>query len=320
MIWLVSGLALGTASCRKAEAPRAGQIGNAVAVVAGEKVTVDMLREELRGEFGSGRSTLTTEQKRTALETLIQKQALYAKAKAAGFDRTPEMQERIRNLIVTRYKEACGPAANPAVAEPEIEQYYTANKTRFAVPLAVHGAVILLEAPANATPEKQQEFNARAEAALAEAKTAASAQEFADVVRRHSTDQASRYRGGDIGWLTSKTIGTDAGLVEALAALKQPGDFAPLVSTHRGVYIAKLLERKDAGCQPLSEVRETIRYQLGRQKAQQAQADFQTSLKAGLDIQVNQAVLESTTLPAEKNEPPPMPERRTAQLRQSSRS
>jgi PPIC-type PPIASE domain len=313
--WLLGAAIVGL-SCRKAEAPKPALSGNAVAVVAGKEITPQMLQDELERHFRHGNSELTSPEKLTALEALIQTEALCTKAKAAGFDRTPQMEARIRNLIAAQFKEAHFPAPNTAVTDQEIEQYYLANKTAYATAPAVHAAVILLEAPANATPEKRREFRARAESVLAEAKAAGRAQEFADVVRRHSEDQASRYRAGDIGWLTSGTTGADLKLVEALTALGKPGEFTSLVSTPRGLFIAKLLEKKDAGFKPLAEIKETLRYQLARLKAQQAEANLQAAIKDGLEIQVNQALLESIALPAEKNEPPKMPGNQTAQLRQ----
>jgi parvulin-like peptidyl-prolyl isomerase len=302
-------------SCRKAEPPKRAEMPNAVATVAGEKITVEMLRDELSRQHRHEKQDLTTPQKLHALERLIQTDALYAKAKAAGFDQIPEIQKRIKDLIATQFREAHFSKPNPAVTEQDIEQYYRGNKARYATPASVHAAVILLEAPSNATPEKQREFRAYADSVLAEAGAATNATHFADVVRRHSADQVSRYRGGDIGWLTSSSSDADSKLLEALTKLDKPGDFAPLVPIPRGWFIAKLLERKDAGYKSLPEVKDTIRYQLARLKAQQAEADFQASIKEGLDIQINQTLLESVTLPVEKNEPPKLPGTQTAQLR-----
>lgn len=273
-----------------------------------------MLQDELARRF-RGNSGLTTAQKLSALEALIQTEALCAKAKAAGFDRTPQMETRIKNLIATQFKEAHFPPPNAAVTDQEIERFYRANQARFATPPAMHAAVIVLEVSPNATPEKQKEFRARAESVLEEARRATSPEAFAAVVARHSEDQASRYRGGDIGWLNSETPGVDARLVAALAAVAKPGDLAPLIPTPRGVVIARLLEKKEAGFKALAEATETIRYQLSRLKTQQAEANSQASLKAGLEIQVNQALLESISLPVEPIEPPKMPGAQTAQLR-----
>jgi len=309
-------LTLTTISCREATPPARVDVNtNAVAVVGGREITAEMLRAELGRQTRRAGSEPGAEQKRAALEALIQNEALYAKARATGFDRTPEMEARLRNLVIAQFKEAHLPTTNATISDNEVQSYYQANKARYATPLSVRAAVIFLEAPAHATDEKQKQFRLHAESVLDEAKAATGAQEFADVVRRHSTDQASRYRGGDIGWLSRGRSGSDTNIFAAVSILKKPGDFAPLIFTPRGVFIATLQERQEAGFKPLADVTESIRYQLARQKAQQAQIDFYASLKDSLEIQINQSLLESITLPVENNQPPRLPGTTTAQFR-----
>jgi peptidyl-prolyl cis-trans isomerase D len=163
------------------------------------------------------------------------------------------------------------------------------------------------------TVEKQAELRRRAETVLGEARATADEAAFARIVARHSEDQATRYRGGDLGWLVQGSASADPAVVEALFALQQPGQFAPLVQGARGFYVAKLLEKREAGRKPLAEVKEAIRYQLSRQKAEQAERDFFAAMKQGLDIHINHALLESISLPAEKNAPPRMPGAATTQ-------
>jgi parvulin-like peptidyl-prolyl isomerase len=202
---------------------------------------------------------------------------------------------------------------SPLPTDQDVEQYYRANQDRYALPAGVRGAAIFLATPAHATPEKQLEFEQRAEAVRAEAQAARTDAEFADVVRRHSEDQASRYRGGDLGWLNPGDARNPA-LTEALFAVEKSGEVAPLIRTSRGYFIAKVLERTEAGFQPLAEVGEAIRYQLTRQQAQQAEAEFRAATTQGLSIAINQALLESVTVPDKKVSPPRTPGARTAQI------
>ena len=303
-------------SCREATAPARVDVNtSAIAIVGNREITAEMVRAELHRQTRRANGELSGEQKRAALETLIQNEALYAKARAAGFDRTPEIEARIRNLVSAQFKEAHLPTTNAAISDTEVRLYYEANKVRYATPLSLRAAVILLEAPTHATEEKQQHFRQHAESVLAEARAATSEHEFADVVRRHSADQASRYRGGDVGWLSSNSSSSDPHLFAAVSVLEKPGDFAPLIFTPRGVLIVRLLERKEAGFKPLAQAAEAIRYQLARQKAQQAQADFYASVKEGLEIHINQSLLESIRLPIEDPQPPRMPGVQTAHVR-----
>jgi peptidylprolyl isomerase len=307
-------------SCRRTETPEPAhsEILTAVAIVANTEISVEALKTELQRQFRTAKERLTSEQKLAALDALVRTEAVYAQAKAAGFDQTPEIQRRIKNLIVAHFKEHSFKATNHSVSELEIEAFYQANRDRYFQPGAARGAVIFLSAPKGMTREKKAEWQQRAEAVMTEARAAADDAAFAQVVARHSEDQASRYRGGDLGWVSRDGAGVEPAVTEALFALNQSGDFAPLVRGASGFYIVKLLEKRAANPKPLADVREVIRYQLARHKAEQAEQDFHAAMKRGLDIQINHALLESISLPTTQPEPPPMPEATTAQLQSLS--
>src|SRR5262245_52008307 len=109
MLLLLACAALGM-SCRKVETtapvPAAELRSNVVAVVAGVEISADALRAELRRQFRVvPEDGLKVEQKLTALETLVRSEAIYAQAQAQGFDRTSEMQARIKQMVVAQFKE-----------------------------------------------------------------------------------------------------------------------------------------------------------------------------------------------------------------------
>jgi hypothetical protein len=92
---------------------------------------------------------------------------------------------------------------------------------------------------------------------------------------------------------------------DALLALE--GDVAPLVETERGFYIVKLLERRDARQQPLAQVQKVIRREVSRESARQAEREFYDRMKQGVNIRINQELLESITLPVQPATPPRLP-------------
>lgn len=317
---LLVAFAVFSISCRKAteitaSAPAVAFKSNTVAVVAGVEISSETLKAELKKQFRVvPEGGLTVEEKLAALDGLVRNEAIYAQALAKGFNQTQEMQARIKQLVVAQFKEREFKSATPTVSDQEVQAAYENSSDRFAQPAAVRGAAIFLSVPGTATVERKAEFRARAEALLVEAKSVADETAFAKLVAQHSEDQATRYRGGDLGWLTHGASSVEAALAEALFALKAPGDFASLVQTSRGVYIAKLTEKRTAARKPLAEVRETIRYQLLREKTAQAERGFHAAMKAGIDITVNRELVESISLPAPKDAPPRLPEATTAQL------
>lgn len=306
-------------SCQKSEKPaaKAPVMGsNIVAVVAGTEISAEALQAELRKQYRlPPEGGLTAEQKLAALESLVGQEALYAQAVARGFDQTQEMRARIKQLVVAEFKEREFKAASPNVTEQEIAAAYQSSGQRFVQPAAMRGAAIHLSIPATATAAKRAEARGRAEALLAEARLCADETSFARLVAQRSDEQTTRYRGGDLGWVDEGSASVEPLLAKALFALHAPGEFAPVVETPRGFYVAKLLEKRDAARKPLAEVRDTIRYQLGREKAAQAEREFKAAMKSGLSISINRELVESLALPSKKDEPPRLPGASTAQVR-----
>lgn len=278
---------------------------NVVAVVNGAPIPRQALEDRLK----RGGRGLKPE---AALDELIRNEAIYQKALVEGFDREPEMQARIKSFVVSQYRERhSGLNTAPPVSEEEIQAAYVAQKPRFQTPETVRGSVIFIEAPATASPEKREERRRQADQVLAEARAAGlDERAFAQVVARHSEDRATRYRGGATGWLGQNGGEYDPALAEALSKLSTPGEFSPLVETARGFYVARLLEKREASSRPLGEVKVALRYQLGREKAEQAERAFQAALRSGLDIRTNLHVLQSVSAawnPAPLGEPPALP-------------
>ena len=277
-------------------------------------ISAEAFRQLMQQRAGRDPSRYTnTAEKEALLEELIDREATYAKAKASGFDQRPEIQESIKRLIASRFleEEAAKQSGEPAVAEGDLEQYYQERHAKYAIPEKARGAVIFLRVPATIESEKRSELLAAAQKVLDEARMAGTASAFALVALNHSEDQATRYRAGDMGWVSrdARPWGMEPGVLEALFSLEKPGDFAPLVSTEKGVYIVKLIEKQPVTFRPFAEVKEEIRYVLMRAKQDQREKNLYAALRAGLDIRTNRPLLESikpSAAPADQT-PPAVP-------------
>lgn len=314
---LLAWAVLSGAGCRQAEVSKvpAAADSDVVAFVAGQPIRVEALQHELARRHQPGAATeVSTEQKLAAIDKLVGQEAIYAQARAAGFEQTPEMQRLIRQLVISHFKEQRFPTTNVVVETKEIEVAYEAEKSRYALPAAVRSAAIFVSRPFAASAEKVAEVRKKAEEILHAARGTTNAESFSALAVRHSEHQLSRYRGGDLGWLARGGGGADAALVEALFAVPVPGEFAPLIETPQGFYIARLTEKREAGFKPIESVRSTIRQQLSREKAERAELDFYASMRAGLAIQIFRDRVEA--VPA----PPTVPLREGPVVSQSSTS
>jgi parvulin-like peptidyl-prolyl isomerase len=275
--------------------------------VAGNPITVTALEQEL---LRRGRLQPTPQEKTAVLEDLIRRELIYFQAQKDGYLQRPEVQDSLKYFIVARYRaeRETNRSAPSQIPAADLQSYYQSHLDRFQVPPQSRVAMILLPLSAKAVPEKRAEAQQQAEAirALAAAATGQDAS-FGMLARTNSAHQATRYRGGDLGWQTRAAAAQqwEPPLADAMFALQQPGEISPVVTGKDGLYLFKLMERKEATARPLAEVKDVIAHQLARERATQQEAAMFARLKAGVPIQVNEAVLQRVKPPAPTNPVPP---------------
>jgi len=254
----------------------------------------------------------TAEQQKKLLGEMIAFEVVLAKAKAAGYDRTPAMQTQVDRLIVTRFQEEQFAARSPPATpdEAQLRAYYQGHQEQFTIPARVRAGLIQFHSSSKATAGKRAELRQRAEAVLEEARKADSAA-FTSLAQKHSDDQATRYQGGDTGWVRT---GDDAlpwpvAVTEAAAALSRSGDCAQLVETPTGFYIVRLLEKQAGGVRAFDDVKEAIAYQIAQQQREQRQQVFLEEMQRGIRIERNPDFLKHITPTEQVSEtaPPTIP-------------
>nr|AGW45548.1 hypothetical protein [uncultured bacterium Lac161] len=307
---LAVGLCL-TTSCRKevAVAPVSSLDSNVVATVQGSVISRAAYGQKLRERFGRSGAELSIAGKDSVLDEMIRHEAVYAQARAAKYDERPEVAALIRNLVVSRFIEEQIGDAEPKVTSEETQSYYTRHSAEFVTLTAARGAIIFFRASAKMTLEKREELKQRAARIRSEAQQTKSESDFSRLAQAHSEHQATRYRGGDLGWLTHAQCEAAFGdeLASALFALSKPNDCAPLLETAEGFYVLRLRERKESQQRPFAEVEELIRYRLSREHRFEREKEFYARMKQRLDIQINRPLLESISLPPLDQTPPSLP-------------
>jgi parvulin-like peptidyl-prolyl isomerase len=284
--------------------------GDVLAVVAGHGISLSEFKTELehRSRGGSSHYPLP-EQREALLNEMIDSEAVFVRAKAERFDQRPEVARQIKRLIVSQFVEArlTAEKQTPAVTDAELQDYYNAQGEKFATPEQVHFAVIAFRVSAKATEEKKTEANTKAEQVLAEARSLPDSERaFGLLAQKYSEDQATRYSGGDAGWVSRNGGSRWAPeVIQAAFALKKRGELAPLVSSANGCYLIKLMDKKEAGHRPLPEVKDAVRYDLAQQKRARSQREFFDSMKSDLSIEINRPLLQSITPPTMQAEAKP---------------
>jgi len=281
-----------------------------IATVDGQLITVADVQAEL-DRRGRGRQGL--KERDLLLHQLVTQASVLARAKREGFDQSPEIQRQIRELIVNRYLEAHLPemATATSVTDVEIERYYQSHLADFLVPDQVRFAVIRFGFSPKAAPEKRTEVRQRAELVLQQARELPATEAgFGELARKFSEDQATRYQGGDAGWVNrTQSTRWDEAVVDAAFSLSGSGALADVVATGDAYYLIRLIERKVQLHQPIEQVRPAIAYRLQLRNRQQTEAKYFDNLKSGQDIEIHSSLLEQLVMPNSSAEidPPPAP-------------
>ncbi|MDA1277127.1 MAG: peptidylprolyl isomerase [Verrucomicrobia bacterium] len=128
---------------------------------------------------------------------------------------------------------------------------------------------------------------------------ALSSPHFGLLAQKHSDDQATRYLGGDCGWVTrdSAEARWEPEVLAAVFELTQPGEITPVIRISAGFFFGKLIERKDEETAPLAMVRDRIKHQLLSEKRKKAEREFDRMQRVGVDVSINEKLLTEIRVP-----------------------
>ena len=136
-------------------------------------------------------------------------------------------------------------------SDDELKKRYEDEKQRFVQPEQRLVSHILINVPANATPDQQKAALAKAEKIAAEANPG----DFAKLAEQNSEDLGSRRQGGDLGWLEKGV--TNAAFDAALFALQKDQISKPILSPD-GYHIIWLRDVRSGESKPFAEVRDQL--------------------------------------------------------------
>jgi peptidyl-prolyl cis-trans isomerase D len=155
--------------------------------------------------------------------------------------------------VSVKYIEVVGADLPPdaAPSEDELKKSYEDEKKRFVQPEQRLVSHILINVPANATPDQQKSALAKAEKIAADANPG----DFAKLATRDSEDLGSRRQGGDLGWLEKGV--TNPAFDAALFAL-QKGQISKPILSPDGYHIIWLRDVRSGDAKPYAEVRDQL--------------------------------------------------------------
>jgi peptidyl-prolyl cis-trans isomerase C len=299
LLGLSAVLLLGT-SCGKPSDP------DLLAKVGPREIRVSQFQEQMARRGGANPEALD---RPALLQELVEQEALYLKAAQAGLDQDPEVQRAHRNLVISKLRERqLAPLlAKAEVTAPEVQACYETNRARYTRPAGIRLAVLYLKA----NPAMNADAIAALQQRMAEARqkarepSAAKPTGFGSLAITYSEDQATRYKGGDVGWIEPERAHAwlSRPVLQAGAALKAPGDLSDVITDPQGVYLLKLLERRDARTLLLSEVEAPLRQQLLAEKRRHIERAFAAEACRSVPVETHPERLATITPPVPGGKP-----------------
>ena len=270
-----------------AQAPPAG---SPISTVPPETVVAEIDGVKLTaGEMQTFLSTLPQQSQQNLArdpEGFLKQMALVRKLAAMGeanklYEESPYKEQLQQNrMMILSQAQLTHVFHQVPVSVDDQKKFYEQHKDRYltAKVKAIYIAfsnVQLKPAAGEKPPMSEEEARAKAEKLVAELKGGA---DFADLVKKHSDDQASKANGGDYGNIQqSDQISPE--IKAAVFALKA-GEVSAPVRSPNGFYIFKLVE---SGQVPFDTVRDAIYMEI----KQTAQREFLDNARKGLTVKID---------------------------------
>jgi parvulin-like peptidyl-prolyl isomerase len=293
--WIAVGSLL--AGCRPSPVDLPADV---VAQIGNRAVSTVEFTEELRRRgVSAANDEEAARRRRDVLEALVDEESILQRATAAGLDREPEVQRRIRRLLAQEYRERTLGKADPAPSEDELRNWYSAHVEEFMEPPQTRGQLISVRFPRKSGDELRQAARQRLTEARAAIETSPKPEEvFAESARTISDDPGTRRQGGDTGWILPGRLTRWPDAVNtALLALRDQEPLSPILETPDGLYLLRLTERKPARVRPFEEVRPRVEHRVIAMLKERREREFITSARATVSVRENPVVLASIPVP-----------------------
>lgn len=313
---LVIGYWTGTAAGRNAvvEPP------DWIARVGSEFITLADFEDELERRGGArGGQFADPSQREALLEELIFRRAMVARAQAAAVASEPVVKRSLDQILINHLVQTeLRPRQERVAVSPErIEAFFEAHAEEYAIPARRRVAMLQIELGDRASEETRLAAYEQAREARERAlELAPAVRDFGDLARQVSTHQASRHRGGIIGWIGEgdpARYSHPAVVIEAANAMTRPGEISAVLEDRDGLYLVRLVDYEPHRTRTLEELRDGISQRLLREQFNAVEAAFRHETLADAEIEwraqaLRQLGFDGPPAPRSEPQPPPVPD------------
>ena len=271
----------------------AAELAEVVAQLDGAPITVGRLQLELNAQLPALRARYQDPEKKKAfLVNLIRTEVQVAEAQRRQLQRDPDVVRTANQVMIKRLVNELELEVKPEdVTETELRAYYDQHPLEFNTPAKVRVSAILVKD--RAVAER-----------VAQSAKGVDTQAFRELVAKHSVDEPSRQRGGDLQYFSADATTAPRAVIVAAFELVRTGDVAGPVATKDGFYLIQQTGRLPARSQSFEDVRSALQQRFYRDKRAKALDDFVTGLVTAAKVRINDAALAKVRIDTADHAPP----------------
>jgi hypothetical protein len=273
---------LAVVSCREQAAVSGPPAADVVARVGTEPIT----KADLEAELALRGQTDNPAARKQVLDEMIGFKRLILEGRSLGMHQDEESRRVLERSLAKRVRAAHEErlANIAAPEEADLRKTYEANLDSYRQPAAALGAILIRR---GGTEESR--------ALLAKALDNASLPEdgsFGSLAIDASDDQATRYRGGRMRWLSENQANTSQWppeVFKSLFELETPGQVGKVVGFADGAFVVRLIEKRAGAPVPFEKAAADLRAIALKERRSAIELEFQQKMSSKYPAEFPQA-------------------------------
>ena len=262
-----------------------------VAHVGAGAITTGELRARIDENGGASRERYRDSREMHALlDNEIRFQLLVSEALRRGYDRDTEVQEAARKAMVQKLLAAqLGEAS--AVSEQDVRAFYDRNINEYRQPERMQLAIVKVESAAAGASVRDRLMKGKQDA-------------MSFALMRNELGHESN-RDLELKYWSSDELASAYGdeLAKAVLSTQELGTFGPVTKTSHGYFVFKLTGRRAAFHRATSDVAESIRIRLFRQRRSEAFDALVRRLRDENKVTIDEAALRQVYVDTPASQP-----------------
>ncbi len=250
------------------------KVGDIAITVGDLAERINRMSRYVRGRYES------LEKKRALLDSMIEFEVLAKEAARRGFAKHPDVVRMLRQVMIQRLRQRVveDKVKRSTIADADVQAYYDKHKAQYNKPETVRASHILLKEKAEAV-KVAAEVKAKGNDPRA----------FRALVKKYSTDQATKRRAGDLRYFTQADKRVPKEVIDAAFKLVKRGDVSGAIKSKLGWHVIKLTHRRKAINRKVDDpkVKQQIVTRILRDKRRKALETFKKDLRTKAKVTVH---------------------------------